>query len=111
MLQTPRKTSEDEIKNIYNTGDQMTQFYKKVEQEEERIMQAREQIEANLKEQINKFTNSIEEFIKQIDGLKEYGTRFMANKMNETISQLNKELNDKLSERDEINQNEELLGG
>lgn len=49
-------------------------------------------IEEDLKVRREKFIKSTESFLQDIDGLKDYGSRFMAKEMNEKVKVLNERL-------------------
>lgn len=82
----------------------------KVDQEENRIKEEREEVEENLKKHKDVFTNDIQKYQTEIDSLKDFGSRFMAKDVNEKIRGFNERLDSMLKERAKINEDEELLG-
>lgn len=82
----------------------------KVDYEENRIKEEREEVEEDLKKKKEIFATDIVKFQAEIDTLKEYGSRFMAKDVNEKIRGYNERLDAMLKERTKINEDEELLG-
>lgn len=70
----------------------------------------REDHEKKLSLEKDTFFVEIESYLKEIDGLKDFGSRYLAKDVNEKIIGYNDRLNEMIAKRDKINKDEDDLG-